>query len=168
MVVHEGRFLRWGSGGTVWVIKPPWEMTSGTCCSRVEALGVRPDSAGVRGSGVAGSLSAVVTPSVLVSAAPLSIGPHSRPSVLLQTPSSGSPEPHCCPGTLMPRTAHSDPPPGSEAQLAECRSPGDWCAGPHWDLRGVSLGPARPALRLQDPGSCLRLADPASWGPGRP
>ena len=62
--------------------------------------GVRPGSAGVRGSGVEGSLSAAVTQSVLVSSSPLGIWPHSRPSVL-QTPSSGSlPEPHCYPGTL--------------------------------------------------------------------
>lgn len=130
--------------------------------------GVRPDSAGVRGSGVAGSLSAAVARSVLVSSSPLGIWPHSRPSVLLQKPSSGSPEPQCHPRTLTLHTTHSDPPPGSEARLAECRSPGDRCAGPHWDLRGVSSGLDRPALCLQDPGSCLRLAGPASWGPGGP
>ena len=135
---------------------------------QMQSSKVRPDSAGVRGSGVAGSLSAAVARSVLVSSSPLGIWPHSRPSVLLQKPSSGSPEPQCRPRTLMLHTTHSDPPPGSEALLAECRSPGDRCAGPHWDLRGVSSGPDRPALCLQDPGSCLRLAGPASWGPGGP
>lgn len=129
--------------------------------------GVRPGSAGVRGSGVAGSLSAAVTRSVLVSSSPLGIWPHNRPSVLLQTPSSGSPSHTANQGPLRsPLPPLTRPQALSrDSQSADPRVTG---AGPHWDLQAVSSGLARSALCLQDPGSCLRLTGPASWGSGGP
>ena len=115
--------------------------------------GVRPGSAGVRGSGVEGSLSAAVTRSVLVSSSPLGIWPHSRPSVL-QTPSSGSLSHIAIQGPLRS---------GSESRLAKCRSPGDR----RWSTLGSAGSVLGPSLACPLPAGPRLLPEahrPCSWG----
>lgn len=100
---------------------------------RSRPWGARPGSAGVRGLGVARSLSAAVTRPVLVSSSPLGIWPHSQPSVLLQTASSGSPSHTAIQGPLRS---------SAESRLAECRSPGDR----RWSTLGSAGSVLRPGL----------------------
>ena len=154
MMAHEGRFPRWGGGSPVWGIKSPWEMTSGTCCPRVKALGSQTRLGWGRRLGWRARWQQRPQ-SVLVSPSRLGTWPHSRPSVLLQTPSGGS---LCHTATQGPLRS------GSESRLAKCRSPGDR----RWSTLGSAGSVLGPGLACPLPAGPRLLPEahrPCSWGP---